>query len=292
MKRLMKFFSITLLLFVIIFITSPVKTKADIGPKPSLTVKVTGANAKKYTITFIGTRARGPNITYEQWREHQKDDYHLGDYHPIMEYVDSEGYMWVGHHQTLEGDGEFTWGYYPPRDFKILILTEDGKFYSSKALSAYAFNSYYKIDFNKLSFDEAKNIGQINFVKNNYNYGLEIISFLIRLSLTIGIELALALLFRYRSKRHLVIILITNAITQLFLNIGLNLVTYFQGILLALIFYTVAEIFITLTESIFYATMFKKEGSFKAFMYGVVANVLSFGVGIGLFALTEALKKL
>lgn len=280
MKKRMNFFAIIISMILIFLITNPITLRADFGPKPSVTVDVVGAEGIKYTITLISQNAFGPNRTYEEWQEYDGEEYH-----EIMEYKDSEGYMWIGRHQELNGNGQFKWGYYPPRNFKILILTSDGKYYSSKVFDTYAFHSYYKVDLSRLTFDEARDIGSIDSVKNNYKYAPEILSFFLRLIFTITIELMLALLFSYRSKRHIKIILIVNVITQLFLNISLNLLTYYEGILIALIFYILFEIMITLGEAIFYTVIFKKEGSLKAFLYGLIANIVSFGVGIGIYAL-------
>ena len=209
MKYIKYIFGLILFFFIVILV--PVTVNADMGPKPNVTVKIVGIGDRPYTATLISKEADGPNFTYEDYLEYGYDI----DYHPIMQYEDSEGYKWVGRHWDMYGDGEFHWGYYPPDNFKILIRTSSGKYYTTEALDQYAFSTYYKVNFSSAIETESEPTKLMTEVINNYNYFKEIITFIIRMAFTLAIEIGLAYLFGFRDKNHLKVILIVNIITQI-----------------------------------------------------------------------------
>jgi len=278
--------NIKYLLFFILSIASifllSIKVNADIGPKPFIIIEITGMEDKSYTATLISKEAKGPNFFYEEYLEW---DNQWMEYHPIMEYEDSEGYKWIGSHWEMYGDGELKWGYYPPDNFKLLIVTEDNQYYTSKAINRYAFGSYFKVDVSK-AIDGDLNVKFIESVEKNYNYWKEILSFSIRLILTIAIEIGLALIFGFRKIRELLLILKVNIITQIFLNALLNIVTYFHGQLIGLGLYIIAEVIVLISEILIYYYCFK-DHKLKAVFYGLLANVVTFGVGYGLYILEQ-----
>jgi len=277
----------TLLFFltILLLVTSSIKVNADMGPKPFVNIEITGMEDISYTATLISKDATGPHFDYEEWLE---GDYSNIEYHPIMEYVDSEGYKWVGEYWSIEGNGSFNWGYYPPRNFKVLLMTDDGEYYATEVLERYAFATYYKVNASETIAGELDAVRVVESVKPNYNYGREIVGFLIRVILTVAIEIGIALLFGFRKKRQLITILIVNMVTQIFLNGTLNIVTYYQGILSAMLLFVIAEIFVLLFETIFYSFYFK-EDRLKGGIYGFVANLVTLVAGFGLYVLELAI---
>lgn len=254
---------------------------ADMGPKPFVEVEINGMENISYTVTLISKKPSGPGFNYEDWLKYEDD---FLEYHPIMEYVDEDGYMWVGNHWELEGNTTFTWGYYPPSDFKILILTDDGDYYVSKVLNRYAFASYYNIDLTDVNRGSKELPGVINLIEKDYKFDKEIISFTTRLIITVLIEIGIAWLFMFRSKKEMLVILIVNIITQVFLNGILNITSYYQGAFSAIFLLVIMELIVLGAETIFYTTYFKNK-RLKAAMYGVVANLVTFGITLVLFLL-------
>ncbi|NLD26434.1 MAG: hypothetical protein GX661_03650 [Acholeplasmataceae bacterium] len=236
-----------------------------------------------YTVTLISKIAPPPYQFYDPEMEDSS-----ADYHPIMEYIDSEGYRWVGLHREMHGDGVFRWGYYPPNNFKLLIMTEENQYYTSNVLERYAFASYFHADLTNLVGEGSVKI--IQTVNHNYNYGREVLAFLVRLVLTIAIEIGLALLFGFKEKRQLIVILIVNAITQIGLNAVLNITTYFEGQLAAMFYFFLGEVLVVIAEVVFYSLYFKKT-RFKAVLYGIITNLLSCAAGFGLYFLEQIIIK-
>lgn len=281
--------TIKMLLFLILSIvfisTISLRVNADFGPKPFVHITIIGMENKTYTATLISKEANGPNFFYEDYLEFGDP---WMDYHPIMEYVDTDGYKWIGNHWNLEGNDEFEWSYYPPSDFKVLIMTEDNVTYTTGAIERYAFGSYFQVDASNVIDGELAGVRVIETISPNYNYVREILAFFIRLIVTLGIELALALAFGFRKKNEIYAILVVNTITLVFLHALLNVTTYYEGEFLAIGFFILGEMIVFLVESIFYLFYFQKKKA-RAFFYGILANLLSCGMGLLLFILEMAI---
>lgn len=280
-------FSIILLLIILLISTFSINVSADIGPKPFVTIEIIGIKEKNYTATLISKEAHGPNFFYDDYLDFNDP---WMEYHPIMEYEDSDGYKWIGKHWEMTGDGVLNWSYYPPNNFKLIIMTEDNQYYTTQVLERYAFGSYFKVDVSEVTNGELNAVKVIHDVKTNYNYLKEIILFLIRLILTIAIEIGLAFIFGFKKKSYILRILILNVITQVFLNAMLNIMTYFEGQFVAMAFFIIGEIIVLAAESLFYAFYFKTQ-RLKAVFYGVIANLISFGAGFGLYILEQIILK-
>lgn len=275
-----------MLIFVLMLVFSvQTSVSADMGPKPFVTVEIIGLEDANYTATLISKEATGPYSNYDEYLEYE--DYWL-EYDPIMEYEDIDGYRWVGIHWEMQGNGEFSWSYYPPNDFKVLIMTEEGQYYTTNVLERYAFGSYYKVDVSEAINGELDAVIIVDDVEQNYNYSKEIVSFVIRLILTIVIEIGIALLFGFRKKPYILTILIVNLITQIFLNAILNITTYYSGQFTAIALFIFTEFIVLMIELIFYVSYFKTQKS-KAVFYTILANLISFVAGFGLYILEQSI---
>src|SRR5690554_990612 len=175
MKKVL-IFTVIILSFLMINLA---KAQADVGPKRTITITIKGLETQKYTFTLLGLSPIGP---YRNW----ESDSSL-EKHPIMDYKDDEEYQFVGMYWKEESDSEITWSYMPPDPFKVLIMTEDEKMYVTEKLDAYAFSTYYTVDLSNIinSDINEENTILITSVKRSYDYGKEIISFLLLVILTI-----------------------------------------------------------------------------------------------------------
>lgn len=263
----MKKIKIIIIFLISIFtltLIKPIKVNADIGPKTSVTITISGIEGK-YAITLIAKESTGPYSLGVPDGEEIEDD--------IQKYIDEEGYQYAGAFKICEDEDTFTWGYYPPMNFKILIRDENNTYYSSDALERYAFSTYYKVSINQVQSNE---IQKINDVEKNYNYFIEIIYLLIRIIITVGIEIGIAFLFMIKEKRNIKIITLVNLTTQALLNVSLALVSYFDGWLASMIILFFAEIIVFLFEIIAYLFLIKDEKKWKIVIYGFVANFITY----------------
>ena len=85
--------------------------------------------------------------------------------------------------------------YYPPSKFKVLIYYPEGDVFAvSEIYERYAFDSYFKINAQDLNVEDASQ-NTILIARKNYNYGLEIVSMLARIVLTVIVEMIIAFFF-------------------------------------------------------------------------------------------------
>ena len=265
---------------------------ADMGPHPNTTITFDGVPQGGVIVTLLSAdKYSGPwqwydpsdpdsKVDMSQFTDAQYAEY---CWQLFVNYADKDGYYFVQRWWTLEGDGQIEWGYHPPDNFKILLYFVDTQtFAESDVCKTYALNSYFAVDLSEWlqTGDGALPVQ----VRISYDYFGEIVGLVVRLAATVVIELLLALAFRLTSRKSLVTITVTNVVTQLLLNIGLNLIDYFQGIIMVLFVYLPLELLVFLVEAATYCIVLRKDGVpvWKCFVYSLVANFVSLSAGLGL----------
>ena len=123
----------------------------------------------------------------------------------------------------------------------------------------------------------------------SYNYRQEMLALGARIVLTILIEMLVALLFGFRQKKQLLILAVVNIITQIILNVLLNVINYNSGPLAFTFFYVLFELIVFALEAVLYCTILKRISEKKKedayyILYSFVANLISFGAGLFLAA--------
>ena len=255
------------ILFLLVGFIQPVF--ADVGPKPSITITVENAHEEVYYMTLLSKQdVMGP------WSTNYPNINNLPEdvYNQFLSYQDPDGYYFIGYVEELNAtDNEFAWTYYPPDEFKILVyFPESNTFYSSNALEKYAFDDVLTAD---LSTDTI-------IVTRIGNSGVFFRKFMIRVLLTLLIEVGLGYLFGYRSKKEITTLVIVNIITQVLLSGVLTFGEYMYGLLLYLILLPIGEIIVFLLEGIIYSISFRDQKKGKLWIYTFLANVLSFLIGL------------
>lgn len=125
-------------------------------------------------------------------------------------------------------------------------------------------------------------------VTKNHNYTWDIVSFIIRVLITLIIEIGIALIFGYRKGKQILFIGLINIFTQVLLNIALNIFCVNQGFTQFIIRYILLELLVFIIEAIAYYFFLhrfswnEKKRSI-AIIYAFVANLTSLLIGIVLF---------
>lgn len=262
----------------------------DVGPKPSVIVNFDGLEGKTYHVTLLSEESStGPYSAIGKFKGDERysdgeEGYEI--WKEFVDYRDKDGYYFLQFFRDCTETSEFKWTYYPPQKFKILVyFPETDSFAVSGVYERYAFDSYYKVDAGNIELKPSSTYEGLVAVKN-YNFTKEIISLILRIIATIAIEVIIALLFGYREKALLKLLLITNIATQTILNIILNTVNYFYGGLTFLLTYFLAEIIVFIIEAIVYSNLLTKGGTGRlgnkayAVLYALAANAGSFFIGI------------
>lgn len=297
-KRTTTLYIVGVALLAMLVFTQPVVASADVGPKPSINITLTNFNDELCYATILSkSQSTGPYSAHDPNGEldrsvfyqfdsgyYDDENYHNEELEHIwrvfVDYEDADGYYFLQRWWKLGSESnQIIWNYYPPYDFKLLLYYPEGEtFVTSEAYERYAFDSYYTVDMSKV--DAAAGGTQLKLIKS-YDYTWEIISLICRIVLTIGIEIAVALLFRINGRKPLLTILITNCVTQILLNVALNLMCYFDGFMMLIFLYLPLELGVIFVEAVTYAIALRKQGVpiWKALVYALVANVVSGGLG-------------
>lgn len=282
----MKKFLVIISVILCTFFALGISAFADCGPKASLTINVKGMeDGREYYLTLFSDFDHRFSDEYiakqkPEWRALYEislnDEYFL--YEPP---VDDTYYK-------LNGSGSRTWGYMPPDKFKIVIyFPDDGSCIISEKLEKYAFAAY---------FTATVSGGEISVAANGGAAGVsaQIGALLLRIAITVLLELGVARLFGYDGGKETKLILIMNICTQIFLNVMIAVGDGIIGGLGAIAAYVLAEIVILIIEACVYAVLLPRfterrtrEG--RAVGYAFAANTASFLVGGFILIIGEGL---
>lgn len=282
---------LALLLF---FMQSP-PALADTGPKPSVVIDFEGLESENYYVTLLSKEeGTGPWSRDEDvdWDDEEMQKAALA----FRGYQDKDGYYYIGYLEECTDSGQFQWNYYPPGEFKILIYFPKREEFliSSGSYERYAFDSYYKVSVDeselRVSLDEeasseaAASREEKMLVERNYQYGWELLNLTARIILTILVELLLAAAFGYRNRKQLGFITAVNVLTQVLLNLALNLGNYYSGQRFFVCAYVILELLVFVLEAALYTRQFKKQPETMGhpICYALTANLLSFLIGLWL----------
>lgn len=303
-KRIWSILLCTMLLFTMFTSTA----MADIGPKPSVEIQFTGVDeGVTYYATLLSYHeSTGPASAWDGNPLSSKE----GDliWKAFVDYKDRDGYYFLQEYWDCTGKDQFRWGYYPPTPFKILCyFPETGTYAVSGIYERYAFDTYYKADLSDVMDHIESGQGQqapILKAKKNYDYTWELISLVARIVITILLEMGLALAFGYRHKNQLRFLAVVNIVTQIALNVSLNVFNYRNGHWSFVFFYVLLELLVILIEAILYALVLPKMSQTitqekiaaaepgkkvsvpktiqkrHAVTYAIVANIASFAIGL------------
>ena len=303
----------TLVLTFVLCMAFTLTVSADIGPKPSVNITFENLGDELCYATLLSEReSTGPASAWDGVKEHanhnSNPDYAWSElsyeiWKAFVDYKDSDGYYYLQETWQINETKQLNWTYYPPSPFKILLyFPETNTFAISGIYERYAFDSYYTVDMsgfdiNSVDYDEIKS-NDIRYkewrkelaVHQSYEIANELCGLLVRIILTILIEVFIALLFGFKEKKQLLFILLVNVTTQIILNILLNIINYNSGGLVMLFFYIVFEIIVFLSEAVIYSLlMYRISKGTKniviCIIYAFAANFLSFTVGYTICAI-------
>ena len=298
------FKKIMCLLICTLFISTllPITASADTGPKASVRINFENMGDELCYGTLLSEKpSTGPSSV---WNGEEEDAYHneneYYEYAPLdyktwkafVDYKDADGYYFLQHSSwKVSETKEINWNYYPPQKFKILLYyPETEKFVVSGICERYAFDTYYTVDMagvdiGSVDYDEEQsNDDRLNAYKS-YQYKQEILSLVARILITIAIEMGIALLFGFRGKKALLLLVIVNTVTQIILNVLLNIINFRSGSLALVTGYIGLELVVFAIEAVLYTVLMKKitdkaKPTWFYIVYALVANAVSFGAGL------------
>lgn len=289
-----RFLSLCFAILLLFAMTVPVS--ADMGPKPSVVVDFSGLPQGACWATLMSTKhTTGPHWsiiredengcrvqvegTYRYIEEGDTDEKVWDAFH-ALELSDPELYF-LQIYREVTGGQRYTWGYFPPDEFKIALYFPeiDAMAVTDDFYDQYAFDSYYAVDLSGVELVPGTMVSGLNAVVS-YDYTKEPVSLLIRVVLTVTIELLIAVwLFKLNEKRQRKLILYVNILTQLLLNLVLSVYVYYKGPV-PLLVYALFELLVFAAEGAAYYKKLSGKPDFElAASYSFAANLISFALG-------------
>lgn len=258
---------------------------ADFGPKPSVVVEFENAGDQEYYVTLVAKEDKLGSPYSRVTAEDQPETDDIAIWNRLVAYEDPDGMVFAGNAQKLTGDGAYVWGYYPPLEFRVLIYFPDTDSFveSSEILEQYAFDSYYQMDFNDLPENWNDAVAAIP-VTRKYNLLWQITAFLLRLAVTVAVECLLAVLFGFKGKRQMLLVLAVNCATQL----AMNLLILDESVGLFVFYvlqYALIEVGVILAEGLVYCLALPKlatpeqNRNIHPIAFAFFGNVASFSLG-------------
>lgn len=279
----------------------PITASADTGPKASVNIIFENMGDELCYGTLLSKKqSTGPSSVwdgtdeYARHNENENYSYEAFDYaiwKAFVEYEDADGYYFLQEGWVVSESKSIEWTYYPPSSFKILLYyPETETFVVSGIYERYAFDTYYTVDMDgvnigSVEYDDELSTDERIEAYRSYNYRQELLSLVARIVITILIEMAVALLFGFRSKKQLLLLIGVNTVTQILLNVLLNVINYNSGQLAFVVFYVLFEIIVFVLEAVVYCVWMKKlsqqpKKNWFYVLYALVANVVSFTTGL------------
>ena len=279
MKRKLSQLIIVFLCMVMLF---PIGVNADTGPKPSVRIKFENMGDELcYGTLLAKEESTGPASAWDGKEENIYLSFVDRDiWEAFVNYEDSDGYYFLQWAWIVNDTKELAWTYYPPNEFKVLLYyPETNTFMVSDVCKRYAFDTYYTVDMDgieigSIKYDDNLSSNQRLEAFKSYEFKNEVKALGCRMLITVVVEVLIGLLFKFRNK-ELLYILFINVITQIILNVLLNIYTGFGYYFV----YLSLELLVFVIEAIFYCLMFKKK-KWHCVLYSVVANVSSFVIGL------------
>ncbi len=288
----MKKYIILLMMFVM-FILCYGTVNADTGPKPTLEITVINPEDSSYYLDLLGKE--GEYGYFEATNGNEEYD-NMHD-QPIYKY-NKDGWKAI-HMRTWVLNGKLTgdpaekdkngkvltmkhsFGYVGvPQKFKIIIQKSDGTIQVSDIIRNGYFNARVKYDMKTNQVLSVRG----NILKNGAKLDKEFLKdYLVRLLLTLIIEVFLAIPFFYSKPKRLLLIAVVNIITQTFLTIAMlfnypfmSNMPFNTGYLAVL---AIGEVLVFLAEYLIYVKLFGKEEKIQIAAYTLIANAVSIAAG-------------
>lgn len=280
---------VTLLLVFLITLLSTTSVQADMGPKPSLTIEVIGITEEYYFDVLVDV---------DPTDEEEPYDYYTDFPDALRNYQDEDGFSSYSLYevpasvkQTVNNNQSQTYelNYIAPNEFKMVIVMKDTNIIiKTDVLNTKAFETDIQWDLSNVDLTKAQSgdIGIISGNINGYQTFFESVGYktainsIIRLLVTIIVEVAILLAFNIKTKKAITLVVIVNAITNLF--VGTLLISiYLTSGALAFVFMTIVlELVVLLFELVVYSVKLKEISMIKIVLYTILANAVTFILGI------------
>ncbi len=266
-----------LCMLLILLLLPATAARADMGPKPEVTVTVLNPPEGEYYLDLLtreeANYQRLDLSTYDPVKIKLLEDYHKDGWKPGL-VMGTPAPMWgdlIGK-KTEEGM-EHHFGYIGiPDEFKLIIVTPENKIVVSEVIKRKSLKTM-------ITYDYVENTQSIETPFLAY-----VKQFLGTYSSTLLIEGILLLIFGFTLRSNMVLFLTVNLATQLLLTASIGVLFVKSGIMVATIAFFPVEVLIITAECLLYALLLKEHGKLRRVAYAITANVLSAALGMAIMS--------
>jgi|GEM_PF-1100297 len=212
----------------------------------------------------------------------------------MASYQDSQGFVsnllygnpdWYYTHDYGDDRGFFAMMFLNvPKEFKVLLYTNTGVIITSELIIMSQFD--YRLTFDLAGVDMSinqDNVGVVSgYVGNPWGNLTTWVNFILRLILTLVIELGVLYLFGFRKKSTFIFVTMMNVISQVALNIAIISAFYnnpSNGYSFIFTF-IIGEFFVFTLEPIIVSVFVKEHKLFRKIAYSLSANTASLVIGL------------
>ncbi len=261
-------------LVILIFFSFPISVDADMGPKPKLIVIVENPPEGEYYLDLLldydmplCKNLSGPETSFDAEK-----------LRILNEYNENGWYCALAHGTRYTVWGKLTgnrskevmkhpFGYFGlPERYKIIIVTPENEVRVTRIIERKSYSSVVHYDYKT---GEIKEAAGISLVWTCFR------QFLMSFTSTIILESIILLLFRFKKAHTLIVVLITNLTTQVFMTLVMSTALLVFGIYASYVILFGVEIIVTTTEAIIYGSLFTEKTRKIGIAYAVSANIAS-----------------
>ncbi|MCL2321175.1 MAG: hypothetical protein FWC47_03615 [Oscillospiraceae bacterium] len=267
----------------------PCTVRADLGPKPEISILCTNLPEKEVYVDLLvdyppleegqGFRIEDKDL-YNPYMFSILESYNVDGFRPAL-VTGTSAPLW-GDIRCINNNSEafMTFSYFGvPDRFKIIAVTEYGTVVVSNLVEKKAYQAY-------IVFDYAKALESLPSAYERSPLMSYVLQFLFTWVATLIIEGLILLLFKFSLRKNWKPFLIINTATQIALTLIIALIAYNAGTAMTLLIYIPVEIVIAVVEIIAFTIFLKEHGRLRRAIYAVTANAASFIVGIAILIFT------
>lgn len=271
----------------------PMVVHADVGPKEEIKIVFHNMQEECY-VTLLFPDAYSTSVPWiGAWTgdpDSKVDSYHGNGFTSeiwqiFADYKDADGFYFMQTADLLDESGEYRWIRDTPSEFKILLyFPKLDKFVVSEVCHTYAFYSAYSVEMNGIDIKAVDSHSPAFSAVRSRHLIVLIGGLIVRIILTILIEVGIALLMGIKRRKELGFIILVNIFTQGILNAWLTMVNYYEGSMSFGFSSILGEMIVLVLESIIYSVGFHiiSKGEIrvvKSLKYAFLANVCSCFIG-------------
>ena len=280
MKKIISVILILITLGIFPFLT----VRADFGPKSSVIIDIIGVDQPYFfellyedELPMESKRTEAYLYATEYQVEHPFFPEMIKDFTEDG-YISSFLYRGRPTIPNIIGDNTFRYTYVPPQTFKLIIVFENGTYVTSPIITTKLFSSHVTWDLSHIDISYTQsNVGTLEEVIPLKQMSFDL---LLRILVTIGVELLILLAFKYHLKKSYLLVLLVNLVTQTLLTTFMFSMRYFfMPFFGEIIGLTFGELIVFIVEVVIFMRFLREKSSKRAFGYALLANLASLIIG-------------